>query len=803
MSFKPPIIVALSAFLRITALFLPSTALFLPSTALFLRITALFLVGTALFLAGKTALKADEVQEEDVLFEADKVIYNREQSSFEAFGNVQMAWEDHFVKADYVRYFEKSRAILAKGNILWADPSTHLLYAQEVNFSGDWKTGEIKNFALILDDQSRLTARSGTRSISQNLGLRNQMRHATYSPCTICSKQGSYPLWQISASTITHYERSQTLYYTNVFLEFFGVPILYLPFFSHPDPQVKKRTGFLIPEASYSSLLGFQISLPYMIDIKPQTQLILKPTATSKQGALIELSWAHILSHGQYHIDASYARDYDNASSDFPKKNRGHVFSHGRFGAGDSHLLSYALQWASDDSYLNFYNLDGKRQLTSHLNWHIGDAYHFLSIEHYLFQDYLAAEINRHLIILPYIRYHGQKALFSGRLNWKANGLVLHAPLCQKDNNGGNNNEGGNKDCAQDKSKTHIQLNHVLFRLSGLLDWQKSIIWQGHMFNLTALARYDFYHSDYQKQDDETYHAIRRVLGENASHNIRRFLPLIALEWSFPLWQALGDFSQIIEPHVQLIWTTNQNPYKDNPPNEDGGSFVFSSANLLALNRFSGIDEWENGSRANIGLKWRFDYQDNLSSQAFIGGVLRLRETNSFDEQSGLDKNFSDIVAHWVLAIEPFFYQSHEIQWDSKKNIIKNYEAALNLTLDPISFSTNYNLSRDDANGAENQQIRGRLALHFHPLWKIYGSSIYNLARNQDLKHKIGLIYQDECFGFNLNVNYDRTDYDPIHNQNRKPVFEIGLRLSFRNLGSVRLSGAAADNDFDFEDFNH
>ena len=37
------------------------------------------------------------------------------------------------------------------------------------------------------------------------------------------------------------------IYFEDARLEFFGMPVAYMPYFSAPDPTVKRKSGFLMP----------------------------------------------------------------------------------------------------------------------------------------------------------------------------------------------------------------------------------------------------------------------------------------------------------------------------------------------------------------------------------------------------------------------------------------------------------------------------------------------------------------------------------------------------------------------------
>ena len=65
------------------------------------------------------------------------------------------------------------------------------------------------------------------------------------------------------------------LYYEDARIEFFGLPLAYIPFFSSPDPTVSRKSGILTPRYSRSSATGFRVSLP----IAPKEPKALSETA--------------------------------------------------------------------------------------------------------------------------------------------------------------------------------------------------------------------------------------------------------------------------------------------------------------------------------------------------------------------------------------------------------------------------------------------------------------------------------------------------------------------------------------------
>ena len=75
------------------------------------------------------------------------------------------------------------------------------------------------------------------------------------------------PPWQLTASKMIHDKKKKTIYYDNAVIKIYDVPIFYLPKLSHPDPTVKRRSGFLNPSFADTKNLGSSINIPYFWNI--------------------------------------------------------------------------------------------------------------------------------------------------------------------------------------------------------------------------------------------------------------------------------------------------------------------------------------------------------------------------------------------------------------------------------------------------------------------------------------------------------------------------------------------------------
>ena len=198
-----------------------------------------------------------------VLFKADQLRNEQKIGLVVATGNVEFTQNGRTLLADSVTYNRRTDTVTASGNISLLEPTGEVIFADHIELTGQMRDGVIKNMRVRMTDDSRIAA-AGGRRIG---GTRTEFSKAVYSPCKLCEKDPTRaPIWQVKASKVTHDQETKDVTYRNAFLEFYGIPVMYTPYLSHPDPTVERRTGFLIPTYGSDSELGTLVSTPYYFD---------------------------------------------------------------------------------------------------------------------------------------------------------------------------------------------------------------------------------------------------------------------------------------------------------------------------------------------------------------------------------------------------------------------------------------------------------------------------------------------------------------------------------------------------------
>ena len=223
-----------------------------------------------------------------MLVQATEIRYDYTNNSVAAVGNVQIYYGGATIEADEVIYDQKTKRLRAQGNVRLTEPDGKITYGQMIDLSDDYRDGFVDSLRLETPDDTRFAATRADRAKGNYTVLQN----GVYTACEPCKDDPKKPpLWQVEAARIIHDEGEKMLYFEDARIEFFGVPLAYVPFMSTPDPTVKRKSGFLYPSLSETSQYGFGFEPTYFWALAPNYDLALSTLLTTKQGALLETQW--------------------------------------------------------------------------------------------------------------------------------------------------------------------------------------------------------------------------------------------------------------------------------------------------------------------------------------------------------------------------------------------------------------------------------------------------------------------------------------------------------------------------------
>ncbi|MEQ1889428.1 MAG: LPS assembly protein LptD [Alphaproteobacteria bacterium] len=684
------------------------------------------------------------VQNEDaILFQADNLSYDQNSDTIIAEGHVEAAYGKRLLFANSVNYNQTTGIVIASGDVVLTDPDGSTLFADQAQLSSDLRDGVVRGIGLRMADNSAMAAASATRK-GENLTYLNR---AVYSPCKLCPEKGkTIPAWQLRARKVTHNKQTKRITYNHAFLDAFGVPVLYTPYFSHADPSVKRESGFLPPNLGSSSDLGRKIEVPYYWSLSPSRDLTLSPLVTSREGTVMKALYEERSRRGRFEFEGSLTRVDERDGNNIKtgsKQTRGHIFSRGRFAVSPNDIVGFDIERATDDTFLSRYNLTNIDTLTTRLFTDHNSGRDLGTVDFLLFQG-LNQDDDPGLtpMILPLLHYSGKTDpdAAGGRFGFDADALVLR----RRD--------------GQDSQRISLDGGWQRNYISGL----------GEVYSIFANLRGDAYYID-------------DIAVRNDKNDLTgRILPQAGVEWRLPLANRMDVFTQIVEPIVQVI----ASPYGGNPddiPNEDSGSFEFDSTNLFSPTRFPGRDRWEGGPRANVGMKWGAYRDDGGYVSVLFGQVWRVKDDSTFAADTGLDNERSDYVGSIALSPSPWFEVLHRFRLDREDLGYRRSEVDLNAGPSRLRLGIGYvRLARELSNAAltSREEIAGALRAQFDANWWLSASSRRELGQNSTVATNAGIFYQDECmiFGFIYDRRYTR-------DRDVQPSSSINFKISLLNLG--------------------
>ena len=200
----------------------------------------------------------------DVEITANKIEFLNNENKIKATGNIVVKTQEFLATSNSLVYDKNNEIIKTYGNIIIEDSIKNYYFFDEFTSDKAFSYAGGTNTRIRLNDGSRIVGKSFSRTNS-NI---NQINDAKYTPCI----QENYALkncpgWKLSAKKVIHDVEKKNIYYEGATLSILNIPILYSPFFSHPDPSVKKRSGLLMPNISSDNNLGTSFSIPYFFNI--------------------------------------------------------------------------------------------------------------------------------------------------------------------------------------------------------------------------------------------------------------------------------------------------------------------------------------------------------------------------------------------------------------------------------------------------------------------------------------------------------------------------------------------------------
>jgi LPS-assembly protein len=686
---------------------------------------------------------------------ANKITYDARTKIAVAIGKVVLVYGKYELVATRVSYDQRNDKMTAIGEVRLTEPGGNILEAERVELMNNFKDGFAEHLRLLLTNNATIIADYAVRQD----GYLTVYDNVIYTACKECTVSNGGPLWRLKSREVTHNEREGNIYHRDATFEFGGRDIITLPYFSHADPTVKRRTGFLAPKFSYANVYGVGVETPYFWNLAPNYDLTFRPVFTTNQGVLGKAEWRHRLANGAYGVNVAgiYQLDTDQPSPG-DTEFRGGARTIGTFSLNQYWNWGWDGTVVSDETFLDKYKIDSREEAENKLyvvgvrdrNYFLAQALNFQPLDEDEDEDFYPTAV-------PYVQhsYIFDQPMLGGEFGYSWNVYSLHR---------------GDSIVGTDPDVDLLGTNLGTDQTRGVanLTWQRQIINDmGQVITPFGNLRGDLYVVENLPDDNG--------LTED-TETTTRFQPTAGVDARWPFLANTEGGQHILTPVTQVIASTDEVD-EDKVGNEDAININFDASSLFLHDRFTGLDRYEGGTRVNAGLLYTFLSQNGGFLRVSFGESFHVAGENSFYEDSGLGGTSSDLVT--AIAWQPWdaIRLSYQARFEEDFSDMHVQEAAVSLNFDRFSSSISYasldvdpHVDRDE----REEQVWASMAWNFTGGWSVYGGARFDLVKNKLLRDTVGIGYNCDCFNFRLFYEEDYADED--EKVDRSVLFSIDLK---------------------------
>jgi LPS-assembly protein len=680
------------------------------------------------------------------LLRADEITYDQDMDIATATGNVEVSQGDRVLLADTVTYNRRAQTVTASGNVTLMEPSGEVVFGDYVELDDDLRDGVINNIRVLLTDNTRLAAVAGQRTE----GSREDFVRGVFSPCNLCATDPTRaPLWQMKGVRMTRDEVDRQIVFHDATLEIDGVPVFYTPYFSVPDPTVKRLSGFIDPNVGYTRNVGAWWGQPWYGVLSDSADVTLEGRYFTTTGPFFAGEYREAFDGGYLRLAGSVA-DGPQVSGGLPLNNtsnswRGNLAVEGRYEFNDNWRGGLDISRATDRTYtskfevdttyreLGRYDLPNFRTSEAFVEGFYGDSYAYGSL--YAFQDNVGGAIAQQVPkALPYAGYNyvGPRDELGGYLKSENNMMVIER-----------------QQVPQVGMVSTTPLSRNSDRLSTFSGYYLPYISpQGDVWTFATTLEGEGYYVNDVPSENGTGNPFTGTTG--------RVHPQVAAQWEYPMSKQVETISYLIKPQADIVI----GPNGDNPrriPDEDSQAFEFDDTNLFSLRRYAGYDLVAGGQRVDYGMTGAAYGSGGGGTSAFIGQAVSTRGDPNYGPNSGLQNRVSDVVGRVTVSPRRDLDLSYRFRLDPNNFQTERDEVGATIHFGPRST---INLSYIhfaqpvlDVSTTRTEQVSTNGVIALNEFWSGYAAYTYDLVRAESRTARVGVLYRDECFAILISAD--------------------------------------------------
>ena len=527
---------------------------------------------------------------------------------------------------------------------------------------------------------------------------------------TTCSqKDDKCPPWSIYAEEVVHKKDEKKIEYKNAWLKIYDKPVLYFPIFFHPDPTVKRQSGFLMPSIQGSSNSGTSIQIPYYKVISERKDLTLFPRLFFDNKILLQTEYRQANKNSNLLLDFSVNKDSNQTKN--------HFFAD-LSSNKQNQTLNLHLESVSNDTYLKKNNItspiiNDNSALHSYMNYNSFNENSSFDVSFEVFENLDKQKSSRYEYIFPnfiYEKYLYTDSNINGDLAFNARGF-------QK-----------NYNTSSDETVLINDLKYSSFsKINSTID--------GLMTNYKLLLRNlnsTTENSDNFKDGDD-----------------QQLLSTVILETKLPLKKENQNFVSLLSPKFSARYSPNST--KDN--SDLNKKITYDS--IFSLDRIDDTSV-EGGESFTFGAEYSLTTkEDRRLVNLSFANVLRLNANPDLPKLYGFSEKRSDFIGEFDFIPSKFFDLNYQFSLDKKLDG-SNYNL-IKTNININNFVTSFEFLEEDNYLSQDSYLTNNTKFNFDSNNSIAFGTSRNL--DQNITNYYNLIYEYENDCLTAAIEYNKSYY--------------------------------------------
>ena len=546
---------------------------------------------------------------------------------------------------------------------------------------------------------------------------------------TFCKKREKCPPWEMRADEIKHDKNKKIIYYKNASLKVYDQKVFYFPKFFHPDPTVKRQTGFLIPRLQDNSVTGLSLKLPYFIAVAENKDITLTPRFFNDDKFLLQSEFR------QQNKNSDHIADISQFISN-EKSSKGHLFYNLKKNYQSKNFddieLDIKLEQVTNDTYLKAYKIESPIiNSTSSLINSVGiDLYkenQTISTNLDVYEDLSKTNNDRY----EYVPNFSFSKIISDNYSFRSSGYYKNY----------------NTNITEKVIINSLEFNSISkYFDNGLVNENKF-----QVKNVNSEAKNS---KKFKNKDTSS------------------LVPTFQTNYTFPLQKQSEKFSKIITPKFSLKVST---PHTKDISKDD---VKINYDNIYNINRLGSDEINEGGISATYGYEYTKIDKSNLNQKIKFGFAnnLRLSQNKDLPANTNLGDKVSDFVG--LIEYNPNENIKLDYNFSLKNNLVdQNYEI-FGFEYYLKNLSTKFEYLNENNSDLKTSYLQNETRYSFNDNNSLIFETRENKEKNFTEYYNLIYQYQNDCL--TAGVEYNKEYYS---DQDLKPSENLFFKISIIPFG--------------------